>query len=72
MTDAKDCAPDLDALVHTVADPTRFTGLDPEWFWVDTFQVPAESYWYMDHAEEVFLLRQKEKLFFGVFTKICG
>ena len=43
----------IDALNHTVLSPVRFAGLGPEWFWIDTFNVPENRCWSEEHALEV-------------------
>ena len=46
-------AADLKAAAHFAADPARFAGLGPHWFWLDILQIPEKSCWAADHAAEV-------------------
>jgi DNA invertase Pin-like site-specific DNA recombinase len=38
---------------HRAADVHRFSGLGPEWFWEDSFQIPVKKTWPEVHAREV-------------------
>jgi hypothetical protein len=53
---------DLRAAAQAAACVHRFSGLDPAWFWEDTFQVPARACWSDQHAEEVAGVRRREGL----------
>ena len=46
-------AGELKSAAFQVGDPSRFAGLDEQWFWVDRFQVPQQIYWPEKHAREV-------------------
>ncbi len=48
---------ELQAAAHRAADVDRFAGLDPEWFWEDSFQVQRKKSWAEEHAQEVAALR---------------
>ena len=43
----------MDAANDFAVDPQRFAGLGPEWFTLDTFQVPRRLSWAEEHALEV-------------------
>jgi uncharacterized protein (DUF433 family) len=43
----------LRAAAHLAADVNRFAGLGPEWFWEDTFCIPARKSWAEKHAMDV-------------------
>ena len=44
---------DWSAMVDFATDPERFAGLDENWFWKDTFQVPEPTCWAKEHAADV-------------------
>jgi transposase-like protein len=48
----------------------RFAALDDRWFWIDEFQVPGRPVaWVDQHAEAVFIRRQKSKLSLGALAR---
>jgi hypothetical protein len=51
---------ELQAAAHQAADVERFAGLGPEWFWVDTFQVPPKLCWSEAHAAAVAAKKQEK------------
>jgi hypothetical protein len=62
---------ELDALNYYATDPKRFAGLGERFFWTDTFQIPAKELpWYKEHAEEVFSLRQAQKLSYESLSRV--
>jgi len=50
---ASEADENLEAMNYTVLNPSRFAGLGPEWFWVDSLQVPTRRTWPEEHALEV-------------------
>jgi hypothetical protein len=52
---------ELQAAAHHAADVHRFAGLEPEWFWEDSFQLPRKTYWPEQHAAEVAAKKQETK-----------
>ncbi len=44
---------ELRAMLETIADPHRFSGLGDEWFWVDSTEMPKKVSWSAAHAAEV-------------------
>jgi hypothetical protein len=41
-------------LMEFALDPERFTGLPPQFFWIDSFGIPRRVTWTEAHAEEVY------------------
>jgi hypothetical protein len=46
-------------LMEFALDPQRFTGLPPQFFWTDFFDVPKRITWPEEHAEEVYRRKQE-------------
>ena len=60
--DADDRGPELDAAAFLAADPKRFAGLPEQWFWTDTFRIPARTSLAAENSERVFRRRQESKM----------
>ena len=43
-------------------DPERFSGLPPQFFWVDTFDVPKRITWPEEHGDEVYRRKKESRL----------
>jgi DNA invertase Pin-like site-specific DNA recombinase len=63
---------DLQEAVGFAADPERFAGLDPKWFWEDVFYLPQKESWTHEHADEVWQLRNVDKLPWTQITRLLG
>ena len=57
VDDPIDADSDPRAAVDTAIDPHRFAGMDVDWFWEDTFQVPEPTCWAKENAAEVARVR---------------
>jgi DNA invertase Pin-like site-specific DNA recombinase len=44
---------DADAANEFATDPKRFSGLGPEWFWIDEFKMPKREKWAATNAMQV-------------------